>query len=296
MRLSLLSAVMILATAIDSGVASGREWTDRTGEHTVQGELIASDEVKVCLRKANGRLILVAIEQFSDADREFITLQREKQRGPQEPAVDEKRRTDGGKIWRTQSGEEFDATVAGFDVRTLFVCRRLGKLYIGPTANILVPYEKLSEDAKSDWGRVLKRYGIENLTDWAKQLGPEPQRFDYPVVYLRGRKDGVVSALKIGALILPDALELSAPFKQWLETRQKEIAATEKKKEIAAAAREKEFPAAAREKDLFAAYQCPACKMMGSPVSRPALDSVTEGVDEYICPNGHHFWVKLMMP
>jgi hypothetical protein len=48
-----------------------RTWTDRTGKHQVEAELVAVNDGKVTLKKADGTTSTVPLEKLSEADRRF---------------------------------------------------------------------------------------------------------------------------------------------------------------------------------------------------------------------------------
>ena len=52
-----------------------RTWTDATGKHTMQAELVDFNDGTVRLRKLGGEEITLPVEKLSDADRQFVQQQ-----------------------------------------------------------------------------------------------------------------------------------------------------------------------------------------------------------------------------
>ena len=69
--ISLVIAMLLVCIA----QAEVRKWTDTTGGYSVQAELVGVKEGKVQLRKADGRVISVALEKLSVADQEYVRQQ-----------------------------------------------------------------------------------------------------------------------------------------------------------------------------------------------------------------------------
>lgn len=51
-----------------------RTWSDATGQHEVQAQLVEVRDGKACLRRADGQLIRVSIWRLSPADRRFLGI------------------------------------------------------------------------------------------------------------------------------------------------------------------------------------------------------------------------------
>ena len=61
----------------------GREWTDRSGKHRIEATLVELADGSVRLKKSDGKVITVSLDQLSQADRDFLANES----GP--PAKDE---------------------------------------------------------------------------------------------------------------------------------------------------------------------------------------------------------------
>jgi hypothetical protein len=69
LRLSLLACVLAFCQVCD---AQPRTWTDTTGTHTIQAELIGFDGFTVTLKKADGKTVAVKGDLLSKEDMAFI--------------------------------------------------------------------------------------------------------------------------------------------------------------------------------------------------------------------------------
>jgi len=71
MRTRFLPAVLILFCSLEA-TAEIRTWKDRTGRHETRAELMEVGDGQVHLRKTDGSLITVPIEQLSEEDRQYL--------------------------------------------------------------------------------------------------------------------------------------------------------------------------------------------------------------------------------
>lgn len=69
MGIHVVSLLVVLACAAEAEV---RTWTDATGNHSVQAELVEVKNGRVHLRKADGGLAAVPLARLSAADREYV--------------------------------------------------------------------------------------------------------------------------------------------------------------------------------------------------------------------------------
>jgi hypothetical protein len=56
----------------DGKSSSLRTWTDKSGQHKIDAELVGSNDGKVQLKKKDGTVIVVPIEKLSQSDQEFV--------------------------------------------------------------------------------------------------------------------------------------------------------------------------------------------------------------------------------
>jgi len=68
-----LAIVLLLAAVVTGGAtACAREWTDSTGQHKVEAELVEVKNGQAVLKRSDGQTIAVPLVRLSTPDREFI--------------------------------------------------------------------------------------------------------------------------------------------------------------------------------------------------------------------------------
>ena len=65
-----IATVLVLICPASASFA--RTWTDRTGKHSVEAELLAANETEVTLKKSEGKTVTLQLSRLSDADQRFI--------------------------------------------------------------------------------------------------------------------------------------------------------------------------------------------------------------------------------
>lgn len=64
--------VLLLSSAFWASSASARTWTDSTGVFSLEAELLEVTDGKARLKKADGKIVSLAIDRLSEADRKFL--------------------------------------------------------------------------------------------------------------------------------------------------------------------------------------------------------------------------------
>lgn len=121
MRCATLALLLIAAAALP---AHARIWTDNTGKHTQQAELIDFDQHTVILKKAEGNLVAVPIERLSDADQEYLKSAGAKTH-VSEVADAVKDRT-----WHMIEGSKLVGRVIEYARREVVITRKDSKLWV----------------------------------------------------------------------------------------------------------------------------------------------------------------------
>ncbi len=73
-----MKAVVSLACVVlfvVSASAEVRTWKDKTGKFSIRAEVVESDGTTLTLKKADGKVIKVAVDRLSDEDRQFLEAQ-----------------------------------------------------------------------------------------------------------------------------------------------------------------------------------------------------------------------------
>ena len=72
-RIVLVFVILIVASAAVGADAPLRQWSDRTGQFSVQARLVEQDRDSVTLVTADEQRIEVPLEKLCDADRAYLT-------------------------------------------------------------------------------------------------------------------------------------------------------------------------------------------------------------------------------
>jgi transglutaminase-like putative cysteine protease len=86
MRTWIAALLMVVACA---PAALARTWTDSTAAHTIDAEFVDFKAGKVRLKKADGKIVTVAIERLSKADQAFVLEQSASRTGGTAPSNDD---------------------------------------------------------------------------------------------------------------------------------------------------------------------------------------------------------------
>jgi len=77
----MLLAAMAGVLAVAVSPAKARTWTDSTGKHTVEADLVKVEDGKVILKKPDGKLATVSVTRLSKADQEYLASLEKKSEG-----------------------------------------------------------------------------------------------------------------------------------------------------------------------------------------------------------------------
>lgn len=220
--LSLAATAFLLLGAAN---ASGREFTDKTGQLKFEGTLIAIDDKEVVLKlegAIKGReLLAIRIEDLSEEDRKWV-------------ASEERHRemvsANGKQSWKFRNGMEVFGHVVDFARRDITLQRRRGKLYVNDR-----PFDALPEIYRKMIPKIVAQFEnrpIDNEAQfqaWVIAQGAQARTF---------KCEGVLFELPNGEeygipffFFQPDELkELEPYWNQWVaaqDAKNKENAAEE---------------------------------------------------------------------
>ncbi len=103
-------------------VAQARVWTDDTGQYKLEAELIAFNDRKVVLQRADHDLVAFPVEELCDADREYLSSQEAKD------AVDKLAKAE--QSWKLADGTTLVGRLVDYADRDVTIQRRRGRLYV----------------------------------------------------------------------------------------------------------------------------------------------------------------------
>jgi len=121
MKLSRFLAVACLALCLPA-VAQGRVWTNTTGEYTIEAELIAFNDTKVVLQRADHELVAIALDDLCDGDREYLES-KEGIAAAEKLAKQEQ-------TWKLQGGETLVGRFVDYAAKDVTIQRRRGRVYV----------------------------------------------------------------------------------------------------------------------------------------------------------------------
>jgi hypothetical protein len=115
-------AVTIFLLAAAAPVAQGRQWSDTSGAYTVEADLIAFDDQKVILQRADKQLASFEIAQLSQGDRDYLATKEARLAAE---ALANKRQT-----WTTRGGLQVVGNVVDYVTKQVTLQRRRGHVYV----------------------------------------------------------------------------------------------------------------------------------------------------------------------
>jgi hypothetical protein len=202
---------------LSSGLAlsgQAREWTDASGRFSFEAELISYSDQHVILKMPDERLVSVALDQLSDADRQFVDETRE--RGIAEPAPQPQQ------TWNLANGQQLVGEVVEYGKRTVEIRRSRGRLYVNDR-----PFDQLPKIYQDLVLRLISHHenlNINQLSDVTAFLSRQPrQRVAYEV-------EGVMLELENGEMYgVPfmmfseeDRRLLRTGYRSWLQAHQED--------------------------------------------------------------------------
>ena len=167
MRLNIFMSAL-LAILVTASPLSARTWSDATSKYSVEGDLIASTDEQIVLKRKDGKLVLMEIEQLSAADREYLASQAATKLANDNPL----------QTWTLNTGWKISGRLVGYGRKEVVLQRKRGKVYVN---------DRLLENLPEIYQRMLPRIvsheeGIEladqkQLVDWVVRQKGQPRKF-----------------------------------------------------------------------------------------------------------------------
>jgi hypothetical protein len=112
-----------------------RSWEDKSGKYQVDGDLIAFNDHLVIVKRSDGDLLSLAIDELSDKDREFLNS-KEANSGNEKSGVQK---------WSLANGLQILGQVVAHEEKDVVIQRRRGALYVNdrPIENLPPEYKKM---------------------------------------------------------------------------------------------------------------------------------------------------------
>jgi hypothetical protein len=102
--------------------ADARVWTDNTGKFTQEAELVDFDERIAVLKKDNGRLVAIEIEDLSKEDREYLASKEAKETVTKATSKEH--------VWTLTDGEKIAGRVVRYGRREVVLERRNNRIFV----------------------------------------------------------------------------------------------------------------------------------------------------------------------
>jgi hypothetical protein len=121
MKLPRFSVALCLAVCLPA-VVQARVWTDASGHYKLEAELIAFNDHKVVVQRADHDLVAFPLEQLSDADREYL---KSKEAGEAADKLGKATQT-----WSLRDGAKLEGRLVDYAEREVTIQRRRGRVYV----------------------------------------------------------------------------------------------------------------------------------------------------------------------
>lgn len=113
---------LVFITLLPGGLLA-REWSDVSGQYTLEADLIAFDDDQVILKRdSDGELGMVMIDRLSEADREFLASTEAEAKNAELHGAKQS--------WTMASGLEVPGRVVDYARRDVEFSRKRGKVYV----------------------------------------------------------------------------------------------------------------------------------------------------------------------
>lgn len=203
--LRVLSLSVLLCSVVSVSFVSAREWKDKSGKFSVQAEYLASDESQVVIRNEQDELLVVQLEELSEADRQFIREQQQEAAGV----------TPQASTWNLRGGGELQGKARGFNQQKLTLERVRGDVYVNDRKLSELPeaYQRLVPRivAQIDETTLQSR---EDLDKYVAKNGGGPFGYQYEGLELV-LDGGVTVTVPLALLQEETAADLRPGFERW---------------------------------------------------------------------------------
>ncbi len=189
--------------------ATAREWSDVSGNYSIEGDMIAFSDSTVVLKKADSDLVAVPLEQLSKPDQDYVEKEAEK--------LNQSSGTT--QVWTLKSGLKMSGRIVGFDKHPVVIQRRLGKVYVNSRR-----FDKMPGVYRAIIPKIVEHFTGEEIAGetefeaWAKKLKGEPRTFECAGVMIELEDDDLYCAPFF--LFTDEVMELLKPgWERWLAAK-----------------------------------------------------------------------------
>jgi hypothetical protein len=218
-------AILLCDTVVDAQAPASqtiREWNDVSGRFVARGEYFAANDNTVVVRRRNGTLVGIELEDLSVADQQFVKERRAaiESAEPQPDALDQYQ------TWKSRSGFEVKGKIVAFGQRDVEFRRMQGLVMVNGTAfTRLPPFSQITAIqivAEFDDPSVKTEA---DLSRWAAKLGAESRKYTVEGVLLK-LEDGTELPVPFFMFSEEDLYALRPGYEQWKDTKSSEESRT----------------------------------------------------------------------
>jgi hypothetical protein len=193
--------------------AESRVWSDKSGEYTLEAELVTFNDKSVVLKRADHELVAFPLAELSPADQDFLKTQA---------ALDAQKKSDESKqTLELTDGTKITGHIVDFAERDITLQRRRGNFYVNDRRLDNLPefYQKLLPQVVAHF-ETLRSPDLAGLENWMTRQRGRPHTFHLEGVLIESA-NGDVHAVPF--FLLP-AAERQLWERYWInwQARQKE--------------------------------------------------------------------------
>jgi len=218
-----LTALLLCAVvAAAQAPQTTREWNDASGRFLARGEYFASNADTVVVRRRNGTLVGIELNDLSTADQLFVKEQKTaiESSEPRPEAIDQYQ------TWTSRNGFEVKGRIVAFRQRDVEFRRMAGLVMVNGTAfSRLPPFSQLIAIqivAELDDPSVKTEA---DLNRWAAKLGTESRLYTVEGVLLK-LEDGTELPVPFFMFSEADLYALRPGYEQWKDAKASEESRT----------------------------------------------------------------------
>jgi hypothetical protein len=214
MRLDRILAATCLLAACSTASIAGREWTDTTGQYTLQAKLIAFSDDTVVLQRGDHELVAVPIKELSDKDREYL---KSKEAGDLA-----NRTTEDSQTWTLRDGTKLAGRVVDYASRDVTIQRRRGRVLVNDRwlENLPEFYQRLLPQVVDHFEK-LDSADRRGLDAWVLRQRGQPRTFHLKGIVFE-TDSGDEYAVPFFLLSDRDQGLLGAGFDRWLASQHRD--------------------------------------------------------------------------
>ena len=218
-----LIALLLCSLVADAQAPqTAREWNDASGRFLVRGEYFAANDDTVVVRRRNGTLVGIELNDLSEAEQEYVKERKAaiESSEPRPEAIEQ------FQTWTSRSGFEVKGRIVAFREREVEFRRMAGLVMVNGTAfSRLPPFSQLIAIqivAELDDPSVKTEA---DLNRWAAKLGTESRTHTVEGVLLK-LEDGTELPVPFFMFSEADLYALRPGYEQWKDGKASEESRT----------------------------------------------------------------------